>query len=142
LPFVIRPVLGGRGQYGGVAGSPDQGSPEGLASRSLWVFRAVKVSTPQLFKSVIKKKRRPRQRPLRICGVNQSSGRKAMLAKLLKGSPLSVVLNETFEEDGAIVFHEACRLAAEASYLNGSARRIAQVDRRIGSRSRTRRRRQ
>ena len=39
--------------------------------------------------------------------------RKALLAELLKGSPLSVVLNETFEDDGAIVFREACRLGCE-----------------------------
>jgi bifunctional non-homologous end joining protein LigD len=39
--------------------------------------------------------------------------RKALLAKLLKGSPLSIVLNETFEEDGAIVYREACRLGCE-----------------------------
>jgi hypothetical protein len=39
--------------------------------------------------------------------------RKHLLAKLLKGSHLSVVLNEHFEEDGAIVFREACRLGCE-----------------------------
>ena len=39
--------------------------------------------------------------------------RKAVLAKLLKGSHLSIVLNETFEEDGAIVFREACKLGCE-----------------------------
>jgi bifunctional non-homologous end joining protein LigD len=39
--------------------------------------------------------------------------RKTLLAKLLRGSPLSIVLNETFEEDGAIVFREACRLGCE-----------------------------
>jgi bifunctional non-homologous end joining protein LigD len=39
--------------------------------------------------------------------------RKALLAKLLKGSHVSIVLNETFEEDGAIVFREACRLGCE-----------------------------
>jgi len=36
--------------------------------------------------------------------------RKRLLAKLLRGSHLSIVLNEHFEEDGAIVFREACRL--------------------------------
>jgi len=35
--------------------------------------------------------------------------RKELLAKLLHGSHLSIVLNEHFEEDGAIVFREACR---------------------------------
>jgi bifunctional non-homologous end joining protein LigD len=39
--------------------------------------------------------------------------RKALLAKLLKGSHLSLVLNEHYEEDGAIVFREACRLGCE-----------------------------
>ncbi len=39
--------------------------------------------------------------------------RKALLAKLLKGSHLSIVLNEHFEEDGEIVFREACRLGCE-----------------------------
>jgi ATP-dependent DNA ligase len=32
------------------------------------------------------------------------------LTKLLLGSHLSIVLNETFEKDGAIAFREACRL--------------------------------
>ena len=36
-----------------------------------------------------------------------------MLAKLLNGSQLSIVLNEHFEEDGAIVFREACKLGCE-----------------------------
>jgi bifunctional non-homologous end joining protein LigD len=39
--------------------------------------------------------------------------RKALLAKLLNGSHLSLVLNEHYEEDGAIVFREACRLGCE-----------------------------
>jgi hypothetical protein len=39
--------------------------------------------------------------------------RKRLLAKLLRGSNLSVVLNEHFEEDGAIVFREACKLGCE-----------------------------
>jgi bifunctional non-homologous end joining protein LigD len=39
--------------------------------------------------------------------------RKQLLAKLLRGSNLSIVLNETFEEDGAIVFREACKLGCE-----------------------------
>ena len=34
--------------------------------------------------------------------------RKALLAKLLKGQQVSIVPNETYEEDGAIVFREAC----------------------------------
>ena len=39
--------------------------------------------------------------------------RKASLAKLLKGAHLSIVLNECFEEDVAIVFREACKLGCE-----------------------------
>jgi ATP-dependent DNA ligase len=39
--------------------------------------------------------------------------RKALLAELLDGSHLSIVLNEHFEEDGAIVFREACKLGCE-----------------------------
>ena len=40
--------------------------------------------------------------------------RKALLAKLLKGSHGSIVLNEHYEEDGAtVVFREACRLGCE-----------------------------
>ena len=35
--------------------------------------------------------------------------RKALLAELLGGSHVSLVYNECFEEDGAIVFREACR---------------------------------
>jgi bifunctional non-homologous end joining protein LigD len=39
--------------------------------------------------------------------------RKRLLAKLLRGSNLSIVLNEHFEEDGAVVFREACKLGCE-----------------------------
>jgi bifunctional non-homologous end joining protein LigD len=39
--------------------------------------------------------------------------RKRLLANLLDRSHLSLVLNEHFEEDGAIVFREACRLGCE-----------------------------
>jgi bifunctional non-homologous end joining protein LigD len=39
--------------------------------------------------------------------------RKALLAKLLNGSHLSLVLNEYYEEDGAVVFQQACRLGCE-----------------------------
>jgi bifunctional non-homologous end joining protein LigD len=39
--------------------------------------------------------------------------RKPLLAELLKGSHLSLVFNECFEEEGAIVFREACRLGCE-----------------------------
>jgi bifunctional non-homologous end joining protein LigD len=63
--------------------------------------------------------------------------RKRLLAKLLRGSHLSIVLNEHFTEDGAIVFREACKLGREGS---GLARLIAWAVRRIGSRSKIRRR--
>src|SRR5499427_9413120 len=39
--------------------------------------------------------------------------RKRMLAKLLKGSHLSITLNEHFEEDGASVYSAACQLGCE-----------------------------
>jgi bifunctional non-homologous end joining protein LigD len=39
--------------------------------------------------------------------------RKALLAKLLRGSHSSIAFNEHFEEDGAIVFREACKLGCE-----------------------------
>ena len=39
--------------------------------------------------------------------------RKDLLAKLLKGSHLSIVLNEHFEEDGASVYRAACQLGCE-----------------------------
>jgi len=39
--------------------------------------------------------------------------RKVLLAELLKGSHLGLVLNAHYEEVGAIVFREACRLGCE-----------------------------
>jgi bifunctional non-homologous end joining protein LigD len=39
--------------------------------------------------------------------------RKALLTKLLKGQQMSIVLNDTYEEDGAIVFRKACKLGCE-----------------------------
>src|SRR5262249_51170737 len=39
--------------------------------------------------------------------------RKRLLAKLLKGSHLSIVLNEHFDEDGAAVYRAACQLGCE-----------------------------
>jgi bifunctional non-homologous end joining protein LigD len=39
--------------------------------------------------------------------------RKRLLAKLLKGQHVSIVLNEYYEEDGEIVFREACKLGCE-----------------------------
>jgi bifunctional non-homologous end joining protein LigD len=39
--------------------------------------------------------------------------RKALLTKLLKGQQTSIVLNEHYEDDGEIVFREACKLGCE-----------------------------
>jgi bifunctional non-homologous end joining protein LigD len=39
--------------------------------------------------------------------------RKRLLAKLLRGSHSSIQLNEHYEEDGAIVYREACQLGCE-----------------------------
>ena len=39
--------------------------------------------------------------------------RKALLTKLLKGSHLSIELNEHFEEDGESVYRAACQLGCE-----------------------------
>ena len=39
--------------------------------------------------------------------------RKELLAELLCGSQLSLVFNECFDEDGVIVYREACRLGCE-----------------------------
>jgi bifunctional non-homologous end joining protein LigD len=44
---------------------------------------------------------------------NPIETRKALLTKLLKGSDYSLVLNAHYEEDGAIVFREACKLGCE-----------------------------
>jgi bifunctional non-homologous end joining protein LigD len=39
--------------------------------------------------------------------------RKRLVGKLLKGKQMSIVLNEVYEEDGEIVFREACKLGCE-----------------------------
>jgi len=39
--------------------------------------------------------------------------RKRLLGQLLRGAHLSIVLNEHFGEDGAIVYREACKLGCE-----------------------------
>jgi bifunctional non-homologous end joining protein LigD len=44
-----------------------------------------------------------------------SEKRKALLEKLLRGSHSSIVLNEHYEEDGTIVFREACQLGCEGT---------------------------
>jgi bifunctional non-homologous end joining protein LigD len=36
-----------------------------------------------------------------------------LLAQLFKGQQMSVVLNEVYEEDGEMVFREACKLGCE-----------------------------
>jgi bifunctional non-homologous end joining protein LigD len=41
--------------------------------------------------------------------------RKRLLVKLPKGSHLSIVLNEHFEEDGASVYRAACQLGCEGT---------------------------
>jgi bifunctional non-homologous end joining protein LigD len=52
--------------------------------------------------------------------------RKRLLSKLLKGHQTSIVLNEVYEEDGAIVYREACKLGCEGI-----------VSKRLGSRYRS-----
>jgi bifunctional non-homologous end joining protein LigD len=52
--------------------------------------------------------------------------RKRLLAKC--GSNLSIVLNEHFEEDGALVFREACKLGCEGIV----SKRLGLVGRPIG----------
>src|SRR5438067_9012183 len=48
-----------------------------------------------------------------ICAGSRLKQRKHLLANLLKGQQTSIVLNEVYEEDGAIVFREACKLGCE-----------------------------
>jgi ATP-dependent DNA ligase len=51
----------------------------------------------------------------------------------LAGSQLSLLFNECFEEDGAIVYREACKLGCEGIVSKrASARPIARRDPRIG----------
>jgi bifunctional non-homologous end joining protein LigD len=56
--------------------------------------------------------------------------RKRLLSKLLKGQQTSIVLNEVYEEDGAIVFREACKLGCEGivSKRRGSPYRSGRVE--------------
>jgi bifunctional non-homologous end joining protein LigD len=55
--------------------------------------------------------------------------RKGPLAQLLRGSYLSIVLDEHYEQDGAIVFCEACHLGCEGivSKRLGSPYRVGPV---------------
>jgi bifunctional non-homologous end joining protein LigD len=64
--------------------------------------------------------------------------RKALLAKLLKEQQTSIVLNEVYEQNGAIVFREACKLGCEGLSRSGRVHPIARAGRRIGSKSRIR----
>jgi hypothetical protein len=73
-----------------------------------------------------------------------------LLAKLLKGQQTSIALNEVYEEDGEIVFREACKLGCEgdreqAPRLNISPWAVAalgegQKSESTGSKTRSRRR--
>jgi bifunctional non-homologous end joining protein LigD len=61
--------------------------------------------------------------------------RKELLAVLLAGSQLNLAFNECFEEDGAIVYREACKLGCEgivskrlgSSYRSGRSRHWIKV---------------
>jgi len=48
------------------------------------------------------------------------------------GTHLSLIFNEHFEADGAIVFREACKLGCEGIVSKGSDSLIVRGDRRIG----------
>jgi bifunctional non-homologous end joining protein LigD len=58
--------------------------------------------------------------------------RKGLLAKLLHDPNLSIVLNKHFEDDGAIVFREACPLAVRVLSPRSSARFIVVAARHFG----------
>jgi bifunctional non-homologous end joining protein LigD len=66
--------------------------------------------------------------------------RKRKLAKLVRGPHPGIVLNEHYEGDGEIVFEHACKLGCEGICQSGSVRFTNPGVRRIGSRSRTRKR--
>jgi bifunctional non-homologous end joining protein LigD len=68
--------------------------------------------------------------------------RKRQLATLVRGPYPGIVLNEHYEGDGGIVFEHACRLGCEGIVSKRLGSRIARVGRRIGSRSKIRKRRQ
>jgi ATP-dependent DNA ligase len=53
--------------------------------------------------------------------------RKELLAELLCGSQLSLVFNECFDEDGVIVYREACRFGCEG-IVDLSLRAFAALD--------------
>jgi len=60
--------------------------------------------------------------------------RKELLAELLRGSQLSIVFNECFTEDGAIIYREACKLGCEGIGQSGLALPTARDAHRTGSR--------
>jgi len=60
--------------------------------------------------------------------------RKALLANLLKGQTTSIVLNEVYEEDGEIVFREACKLGCEGIVWKRLGSMYRRGGHRIGSR--------
>jgi ATP-dependent DNA ligase len=49
----------------------------------------------------------------KICGASRSRSASGRLANLLDGAHVSLVLNQHYEEDGAIVYREACKLGCE-----------------------------
>src|SRR5690348_1106891 len=61
-------------------------------------------------------------------------GRKAALAKLLRGAPSGIVLNEHFEGHGAIVYREACKLGCEGIVSKRLGSMYRRGRHRIGSR--------
>jgi bifunctional non-homologous end joining protein LigD len=67
--------------------------------------------------------------------------RKHKLAKLVRGPHLGVVLNEHYEGDGEIIFKHACNLGCEGIVSKRLGSPYARGVRRIGSKSRTRKRR-
>jgi bifunctional non-homologous end joining protein LigD len=72
--------------------------------------------------------------------------RKELLTQLLRhwscSSNPSIVQNEHYEEDGAIVFREACRLGCEGIVSKRLGSIYRRRDHRFGSRSKTRKRQQ
>jgi hypothetical protein len=52
--------------------------------------------------------------------------RKDLLAKLLKGSHLSIALNEHFDEDGAMVYRAACQLGRPGAFPSPSTIQVLQ----------------
>ena len=68
--------------------------------------------------------------------------RKELLTQLLHGSNPSIVQNQHYEEDGAIVFREACRLGCEGIVSKRLGSIYRRGDHRFGSRSKIRMRQQ